>query len=169
MAEYGLREAPAGGSSVKMLAKRDHILDANQRKVPIVTKGGIIPKLHGWCTGASTMNRMRLRSKAARYNGNIKGPKHSTKSGRDEAGWNGVKVGLGVSNTIASLKARFRCPSGLSPGRNRRLVGESRGDSGAVSGLPILKAFQYSDKACVSDMFAAYFLSNEFSVSLKVR
>jgi hypothetical protein len=43
MAEYGLQEAPAGGSSVKMLAMRDHILDANQRKVPTVTKGGIIP------------------------------------------------------------------------------------------------------------------------------
>lgn len=115
------------------------------------------------------MNRIRFRNKAARYNGNIKGPKSSRKSGRDEAGWNGVKVGLGVSNTIASLKARFRCPSGLSPGRNRRLVGESMGDSGAVSALPILKAFQYSDKACVSDISAACFLSNEFGVSLKLR
>lgn len=112
------------------------------------------------------MKRMRFRSKAALYSGKIKGPKHSRKSGRDEAGWKGVKAGLKVSNTIASLKARFRCPSGLSPGRNRRLSGESTGDSGAtVSGLPILKESQYSESARVSHISAACFLSSSLSVA----
>lgn len=85
------------------------------------------------------MKRMRLRSRAALYSGKIKGPKQSMKSGRDEAGWKGVRAGLNVSSTIASLKARVRFKlSGLSPGRNRRLSGESRGESGAAeSGPPI--------------------------------
>lgn len=64
--------------------------------------------MHDECTGASPIKRMRLRSKAALYRGKIKGPKHSVKSGSDEAGWKGVKAGLNVSSTIASLKARFR-------------------------------------------------------------
>jgi hypothetical protein len=54
------------------------------------------------------MKRMRLRSRAALYNGNIKGPKESINSGRDEAGWKGVRAGLNVSKTSASLKARLR-------------------------------------------------------------
>lgn len=112
------------------------------------------------------MKRMRFRSNAVLYNGNIKGPKDSRKSGRDDAGWKGVKAGLEVSNTIASLKARFRCPSGLSPGRNRRLSGESRGDSGAAaSALPNWKESQYSDNACVSDISAASFLSSSLLVA----
>jgi hypothetical protein len=85
------------------------------------------------------MKRMRLRSRAALYRGNIKGPKQSIRSGSDEAGWNGVRAGLNVSSTIASLKARVRFGlSGRSPGRNRRLEGESIGESGAEdSGPPI--------------------------------
>lgn len=56
------------------------------------------------------MKRILLRSSAALYNGNIKGPKESTRWGREDAGWNGVKAGLDDdSNTIASLKARLRC------------------------------------------------------------
>lgn len=53
------------------------------------------------------MKRIRLRSKAALWRGKIKGPKHSVKLGSDEAGWKGVRAGLNVSNTIASLKARL--------------------------------------------------------------
>lgn len=112
------------------------------------------------------MKRMRFRSNAVLYNGNIKGPKDSRKSGRDDAGWKGVKAGLEVSNTIASLKARVRCLSGLSPGRNRKLSGESMGDSGAAaSALSNWKESQYSDNACVSDISAACFLSSSLSVA----
>jgi hypothetical protein len=73
-----------------------------------------------------------LRSNAALYNGNTKGPNESIKSGSDDAGWNGVKAGLDGSSTIASLKTRLRrTSSGRSPlGLNRRLSGESKGESG---------------------------------------
>lgn len=91
------------------------------------------------CTGASAMMRMRLRKRAARYRGNINGPNDSMKSGSDEAGWKGVRAGLEFSNTIASLKARFRCAAGLSPGRNRRLRGESIGESGAEDSEPPIR------------------------------
>ena len=72
-----------------------------------------------------------MRSSAALYNGNIKGPKDSIKSGSEDAGWNGVKAGLDGSNTTASLKARLRCEeSGRSPfGPNRTLMGDSGGRS----------------------------------------
>lgn len=82
------------------------------------------------------MNRIRFRSSAALYKGKIKGPKQSRKSGSEDAGWKGVRAGLNVSKTIASLKARPRCASGLSPGRNRRLRGESMGESGAAVSVP---------------------------------
>jgi hypothetical protein len=88
------------------------------------------------------------------------------KSGSDEAGWKGVRAGLEFSNTIASLKARFRCAAGLSPGRNRRLRGESIGESGAEdSEPPIRKESQYSDNDCISDISIAYFLSMKLGVS----
>lgn len=106
------------------------------------------------------MKRMRLRNSAALYSGKIKGPKHSKNPGREDAGWKGVKAGLNVSKTIASLKVRLRL-SGPSPGRNRKLKGESMGESTAAdSEPPILKASQYSDNGCKSVMSAAYFLSN---------
>jgi hypothetical protein len=53
-------------------------------------------------------NRIRLRSKAALYNGNSRGPNASVKSGSERAGWNGSRAGLGISNAVASLRARFR-------------------------------------------------------------
>lgn len=100
--------------------------------------------MHDECTGASPIKRIRLRSKAALYRGKIKGPKLSVKSGSEEAGWNGVRAGLNVSSTIASLNARLRPRwSGRSPGRNRRLRGESRGESGAAESVsPILYVSQ---------------------------
>lgn len=86
------------------------------------------------------MKRIRLRSSAALYNGKIKGPKLSMKPGREDAGCEGVKAGLNVSNTIASLNARVRCEfSGLSPGRNRRLNGDSTGESGPVDSVPPIR------------------------------
>lgn len=106
---------------------------------------GQLPKLQGVCTGASFMKRMRFRKSAALYNGKIKGPKQSRKSGSEEAGWKGVKAGLNVSNTIASLNARLRLSglSCLSSGRNRRLNGDSTGESkGAACVLPSWKVSQ---------------------------
>lgn len=86
------------------------------------------------------MKRMRLRSKAALYKGKTRGPKESRKSGRDDAGWNGVRAGLKVSSTRASLKARVRfAVSGRSPGRDRRLKGDSIGDSGAEDSVPPMR------------------------------
>jgi hypothetical protein len=88
------------------------------------------------------MKRIRFRKSAALYNGKIKGPKQSRKSGSEEAGWKGVKAGLNVSNTIASLNVRLRL-SGLSSGRNRRLNGDSTGEStGAASVSPNRKLSQ---------------------------
>lgn len=116
------------------------------------------------------MNRIRFRSKAALYNGKINGPKQPKKSGSDEAGWKGVRAGLNVSKTIASLKARLRCALGLSPGRNRRLTGDSTGESGAAVSLPpILKESQYSDNGCILDISTASFLTSGSGVSGKVR
>lgn len=107
------------------------------------------------------MNRMRLRSSAALYNGNIKGPKQSMKPGSDEAGWNSVRAGLDVLKGSESLKARFRLVmSGRSPGRNRRLEGESKGESGAEDSVPPIRyASQYLSRGCMSDMSSACFLS----------
>ena len=75
-----------------------------------------------------------MRSNAARYSGNTKGPNESMKSGSDDAGWNGVKAGLDGSNTMASLKTRlWRMPSGRPLlDLNRVLSGESKGESGMV-------------------------------------
>lgn len=86
------------------------------------------------------MKRMRLRSKAALYKGKTRGPKVSRKSGRDDAGWNGVRAGLKVSRTSASLKARVRfAVPGRSPGRDRRFAGETMGESGAEDSVPPIR------------------------------
>lgn len=117
------------------------------------------------------MNRMRLRSSAALYNGNIKGPKQSMNPGSDEAGWNSVRAGLNVLKGSASLKVRFRLvmsglSPGRSPGRNRRLTGESKGESGAEDSVPPIRyASQYLSRICMSDMSSACFLSHS-SISM---
>lgn len=67
-----------------------------------------------------------MRSKDARYNGKIRGPKDSTKSGRDIAGWNGARTGLLASNPVASLKD----PDQRGPlDFVRRMAGDSGGES----------------------------------------
>ena len=80
------------------------------------------------------MKSIFLRSNVALYNGYMRGPKQSRNSGRDEAGWKGVRAGLGVSSTIASLNVRFLSESfGRSPcALKRRLRGDSRGESGGT-------------------------------------
>lgn len=111
----------------------DHILDHVRKNLNEMNGDGI-PKLHGSCTGASPAMSMRFRSKAALYNGNIKGPKDPTNSGSERAGWNGVSPCFEVINAVASLNARLlrNASRGTlgSTGLDLRLEGESRGDSG---------------------------------------
>lgn len=49
-------------------------------------QGANVLKLQEDSTGASPRKTMRFRKRAARYNGNIKGPNVSRKSGRVNAG-----------------------------------------------------------------------------------
>lgn len=78
---------------------------------------------------------MRFRSKAARYNGNIRGPKDPTNSGSERAGWNGVNACFEVINAVASLNARLLRSDSRGPRDSvvlgLILVGESSGDSGS--------------------------------------